>query len=397
MAQQGTETEDTIQCGSFSLKWNESISEMTDSSDLYDSDLPALQSRLEHDGYILLRDQIDPDLIDRALSVVADNLDETWQCLDIDDEHNKPRSALCIKDENEGVLLTGYRPITHHHDVQSLLHCDALITLMHSLFDQEPMTYDTKWVRVKGYNENTDEHADYYRFNDHCRQMVTVWMPLMDIPINKGPLAVCPGSHVLIDGGGSLGDHHETHDAMDDGKTDTELPDEFESFRESTGWRTTDFRKGDLLIFDIRTVHASLSNRTRRYRVSIDTRWQPRSAVTLMGNAFISFPRYLKGDFGGNESDQDGGEREMEMTLKTQREMDGNHGSGLMMDLCDCSSSESDDADCPPDDDSIDTNVITKPVQLRETEDAVDSSLNHLNVSHRSETDVQTRLVQDFV
>merc|ERR1719334_706812 len=157
------------------------------------------------------------------------------------------------------------------------------------------MTYDTKWVRVKGTNESTDEHSDYYRFADHCHQMVTVWMPLMDIPIGKGPLAICPGSHLLIDYEQSDGENMEFADYKE-----SELPADFESFNESTIWKTTHFKKGDLLIFDIRTVHASLSNLTKHFRVSIDTRWQPRSAVTMMGDSFVRFPRYIERELDGN-------------------------------------------------------------------------------------------------
>merc|ERR1711879_944360 len=66
---------------------------------------------------------------------------------------------------------------------------------------------------------------------------------------------------------------------------------------------TTHFKKGDLLIFDIRTVHASLSNLTQCFRVSIDTRWQPRSAVTMMGDSFVRFPRYIERERDRNTSD----------------------------------------------------------------------------------------------
>jgi hypothetical protein len=43
-------------------------------------------------------------------------------------------------------------------------------------------------------------------------------------------------------------------------------------------WLTTDYRAGDVLIFSIFTVHASLDNRTNRIRLSSDSRYQPASA-----------------------------------------------------------------------------------------------------------------------
>lgn len=314
---------------------------MKDSSNLH---LSALRSRLQSDGYILLRNVIDSKLIDDALHIVAENLNETWSCIQIDDEQHKLIDDLHIKGKSEGVLLTGYRPITHHHSVQSLLHCDALITLMHSLFDDEPMTYDTKWVRVKGTGENTEEHSDYFRFAENAENMVTIWTPLMDIPIDKGPLAVCPGSHLLIDGGDEsveYGDYKQS-----------ELPSDFETFHESTGWKTTHFKKGDILIFDIRTVHASLGNHTTQFRVSIDTRWQPKRAVTMMGDAFVRFERYLNKEVNGKE-DGNGNERDM---------------------IMDCSISESDDME-----------VMDQMKPINEHHDALQLSTKHNQIRTQTE------------
>ena len=39
-------------------------------------------------------------------------------------------------------------------------------------------------------------------------------------------------------------------------------------------WLTADYQAGDLLIFSIRTVHASLDNGSDRIRLSSDTRYQ---------------------------------------------------------------------------------------------------------------------------
>ena len=43
-------------------------------------------------------------------------------------------------------------------------------------------------------------------------------------------------------------------------------------------WLTTDYRAGDVLIFSVFTIHASLDNRSKRVRLSSDSRYQPASA-----------------------------------------------------------------------------------------------------------------------
>ena len=39
-------------------------------------------------------------------------------------------------------------------------------------------------------------------------------------------------------------------------------------------WATTSFAEGDVIIFGMFTMHASLDNSTNRYRISADTRYQ---------------------------------------------------------------------------------------------------------------------------
>lgn len=40
-------------------------------------------------------------------------------------------------------------------------------------------------------------------------------------------------------------------------------------------WRTTDYGAGDIVIFGMRTLHASTANLTDHARLSCDVRWQP--------------------------------------------------------------------------------------------------------------------------
>ena len=39
-------------------------------------------------------------------------------------------------------------------------------------------------------------------------------------------------------------------------------------------WLTAEYELGDLLIFSMRTIHASLDNQSNRIRISADTRYQ---------------------------------------------------------------------------------------------------------------------------
>lgn len=82
------------------------------------------------------------------------------------------------------------------------------------------------------------------------QDMLTTWLPLMDIAPELGGLAVLPGSHR----GPPLRPRL--------------LP------ADESGWATTEFRPGDVLLFHCLTAHAALPNHADRVRISADFRWQ---------------------------------------------------------------------------------------------------------------------------
>jgi len=215
---------------------------------------------LATDGYILLRNVLDRKQIFSARSVVVDILDKEWNL--IDTKHTKIDAF--IKDKQKGILLTGFRAVTHHKNVLNVLEGDTLSTLFRKVFGLTPATFDNKWVRIHGNGEFTDEHTDYYRFQGNAVGMHTCWIPLGDYDVTDGTLAVCEGSHLLP--GYDLNSYAESK---------MELPKSFTHFNQTAIWRSTDFRAGDIVIFDIRTIHASTKNLSDRFRISMDTRWQP--------------------------------------------------------------------------------------------------------------------------
>ena len=92
--------------------------------------------------------------------------------------------------------------------------------------------------------------------------MFTCWVPLGEVPRTLGGLALSPGSH---------------HTAQVRHRPLNQL---------ETGWLTTDYEPGDVLVFDCLTTHAALPNHETRMRFSGEYRWQladqpaPRRLVT---------------------------------------------------------------------------------------------------------------------
>jgi hypothetical protein len=89
-------------------------------------------------------------------------------------------------------------------------------------------------------------HQDYRSVQD----MFTCWVPLGDVPQSLGGLAIEPGSQHTS---------RVRHRPLN---------------RLEPGWRTVDYRAGDVLIFHCLTTHAALPNREERMRFSGEFRWQ---------------------------------------------------------------------------------------------------------------------------
>ncbi|MFF3313743.1 phytanoyl-CoA dioxygenase family protein [Streptomyces sp. NPDC002952] len=91
-------------------------------------------------------------------------------------------------------------------------------------------------------------HQDYayWKISD----MVTSWVPFMEIPPLMGGLALRIGSH-----------------------RDPPVPLVIPSFKEED-WATAHYMPGDVLLFHCLTAHAALPNLTEKVRMSGDFRWQ---------------------------------------------------------------------------------------------------------------------------
>ena len=262
------------------------LQEMKDSTALL-GNMEALRKVLHDDGYILLRNIFNREEIGKARRVVLSCLDKHWNLIDtslgpLDEGH--------CQGDSKGMCLTGFTSVTHHQDVLNILEGQKLFNLFTNLLNEQPATFNNKWVRVHSQSEYTDEHTDLYRFANSSQGLHTCWIPLGDYTPTSGCLALCTQSHHLVRAHMSAVQRGE---ATVDGKT--ELPPTFERFNQRANWVSTNFSMGDLVIFDINLIHSGTENTTNRYRISLDSRWQPMKYTPPcppgMQSAFTSNPQ----------------------------------------------------------------------------------------------------------
>lgn len=164
--------------------------------------------------------------------------------------------------------------------------------------------------------------------------LVTCWSPLSDVNITDGVLAILKGSHHLrtrhIDpvstnltdcrsvscshseramkmradhdasrtheDGARCADEKEatmshesestqvvTKEEKSSGNND-ELPIGYKQFEREGEWHVGECRAGDVILFDVRLVHASTKTTSNIIRLSIDSRWRPISSLSAINN-----------------------------------------------------------------------------------------------------------------
>lgn len=114
----------------------------------------------------------------------------------------------------------------------------------------------------KSPHQTTRAHQDR-SYLQEAAGLWTVWFPLVECPLEQGPLEVLPGSHHR-----GLWPHGDGYAGIADADADVE------------GWATGAMQPGDALFFDGLTVHRAVANTSSsRVRVSVDFRYQPSSST----------------------------------------------------------------------------------------------------------------------
>ncbi len=226
------------------------VQELVDSGDVRDEPA-ALAQRLGRDGYLFFRRLLPTDVVNAAGKAVFDAL-HTAGWVDARGVPSPVRRALNSRDAAGDPGFRAARSDPAFHRVAFL---PPLTDVVHRLLGPEAFVYPVKVLRAQyreappGIARGRYVHQDYGV--GAVRDMVTAWVPLMEIPVELGGLAVHPGSQL-----GPPEPHHRLQS-------------------DEPGWATAHYRVGDVLLFHCLTSHAALPNRINWLRISTDFRFQP--------------------------------------------------------------------------------------------------------------------------
>ena len=260
--------------------------ELRVSADALD-DLDELHRRFEADGYLYLPGMLDCDtLLAARLKMLAALAEMDLVNLDY------PLMDGVAKSE-AAVSAIGMKGLSKKNEPLRQALFDGPMIAFYERFLGGPIRHlDFTWHRVKtpGTETATSPHYDIVFMGRGTRKLYTSWTPLGDIPKRMGGLMILENSH-------RQEEIKATYGQIDVDVYCTNAPDaeEIESGKKrwhhtgvglygedavavgqelNSRWLTTDYQVGDLLVFSMYTMHASMDNHSNLLRLSTDTRYQ---------------------------------------------------------------------------------------------------------------------------
>jgi len=231
-----------------------------------------LREKLKNNGYLFLRGFLDEFKIHNYNELIKSDFSK------YSNRFNRLKNSY--KDFKET------RNCGHIPSIREFIKKGKITEFFSMIFGEPATPYDFIWSRVKGYGTAENCHCDIVYMQHGTHNLYTAWIPLMDIPLEMGPIMILDKSHCLakLDSYRSLDidddrlkrmlvyKHGKFFRGFDYSKNPNEVQKEF-----GLKWLTADFHKGDILIFSADVLHCTLDNNSDKLRFSIDARFQAKS------------------------------------------------------------------------------------------------------------------------
>lgn len=286
----------------------ESFGFLTAANDVLDQPA-ALRARLEEDGYLYLRNFFDPELIlagrrsiferiaregqfDPACDLMEGVVHPDWLEAFRNDAAPTFKNADGKKRNPDQAAAFLPALAATSPEIQRVVFGSEICDFYARLFGEPIRHFDYIWCRLMGPGHGTATHCDWVYMGRGSSQLLTCWIPYMDIPLAVGGLIILEKSHHqsarIANYLGKDVDAYcqnrpgQAQAVAKDGKWSfpgwlSKRPDSLpEKFH--TRWLTVpEWKVGDFITFRMDLIHGSLDNQSDRVRFSTDTRYQPAS------------------------------------------------------------------------------------------------------------------------
>ncbi len=251
---------------------------LRDSSDLL-SQPDELRLRMQEDGYLYLKALLNSQEVWQARQEIA---------LDLAAEGSLEPSFPIVNCIAKSGLKMSFRPTLADKSptLKKLLYSGSMMEFFEVFLGGSVRHFDYTWFRAVAPGAGTYPHCDIVYMGRGTDKLYTAWTPLGDISWESGGLMILENSHRLENIKSSYG-RKDVDSYCANRKTahlyasnqkwwDGALSKNPVSLRSKYGgrWLSAEFQAGDVLIFSMFTIHASLDNHSPSIRLSSDSRYQ---------------------------------------------------------------------------------------------------------------------------
>jgi hypothetical protein len=238
------------------------------------------KATFERDGYLIQRQLLDAQDLDPVRQVIARSVERRVQLLrdqglisqSYEEEPFERRWARVFAEYSQSPHPAPHLTVWGRHDILDKavydLYTDPRLTGTATALMGPAITANGDfWVRPKAPGDRTTTlawHQDSFYYGGVVAphmQVLSVWIPLVDVDPKNGCLKLIPGSHRFgrIPARANQNNHQEAVEPISTYGTAVDEP----------------MQVGDVLFFHNHTLHASGENTTDQVRWSIDLRYSP--------------------------------------------------------------------------------------------------------------------------
>lgn len=209
-----------------------------------------LRQTLNQQGYLLLRNLIDPDAVMAARHEILTALASVG-------EISEPiadaiASGVSDREKLHPDLGSFWRDVSENAALRRVVHGQEVRSTATALFDTEVSPFDFVWLRAMAPGRASPMHMDHPYMNRGTDQLVTCWVPLGPVGLDEAPLYIMERSHTFEDLHAQVAGFDVDRDKSRTGYL-TDSPVEIAQKR-GVRLLTTAFESGDVLIFDMFSV-----------------------------------------------------------------------------------------------------------------------------------------------
>lgn len=242
--------------------------DLRESNDILDNPA-ALRERMKEDGYLLIRSLHDKESVHTARLQILEKLNDKGMLAP-----DKPLMDGVYNVDYPEPTTTGSmgnKHLTQLDAFKTVVEGTLILDFFKLFLGGEVRTFDFKWLRTAGPGSSSPIHYDIVFMGRGTQNLFSCWTPFGDVSLDMGPIVFCLGSHKFEKVRQTYGQADVDRDLIEGHFSENPF-DIVEKF--GGEWATTTFKMGDVVIFNMFLMHASLVNTSNKIRITADTRYQ---------------------------------------------------------------------------------------------------------------------------